>query len=84
MKNLFFLTAVFLMIFGFRINAYADDRSQRFILIKEENGFLRLDSQTGATSFCKTIFQQVVCKPSIEHSGVNGISGLSEKVGELE
>lgn len=66
-------------------SAAAQD-SERFTLERTEDGFVRLDTETGETSICRERGRQLVCELATEdrHALEDEIARLSERVTALE
>lgn len=74
--------------------AYGEDaKPDRYRLEKTDNGFVRMDTQTGAMSLCEERSAQLVCRMAADERSAfqdeidrlqTSVNGLNERVARLE
>lgn len=64
----------------------ASAETGRFQMERVEDGFVRLDTQTGAVSLCRMRDDQIVCRPSVDerYAFEDTIAVLEERIEKLE
>ncbi|MDZ7824117.1 MAG: hypothetical protein U5K75_08835 [Ahrensia sp.] len=67
-------------------NSAASAQSGRFVMEKTENGYVRMDTQSGTMSICETANGQIVCKMAAdERSAFDAdIAALEDRIAALE
>lgn len=58
----------------------------RYVMEKTENGYVRMDTQSGAMSICQTQNDQIICKMAADERAAfnEDISALEDRVAALE
>ncbi|MEM5500038.1 hypothetical protein WNY59_00390 [Ahrensia kielensis] len=58
----------------------------RYVMVKVDNGYVRMDTQSGAMSMCQTQNDQIICKMAADERAAfnEDISALEDRVAALE
>jgi len=72
------------LIFAFAANAHADNG--RFMMEKTNDGYIRMDTQSGAMSFCVANDGQIVCKMAADERAAfdADVKALEDRIASLE